>query len=134
MSPIWIGPYQTMVYQVSHDGGKNYRRVQKQILFGTFFFVSDLRRELSRDAFMYFDLLAKVGGLFSIIRAVMYSIAQVVNTNAFITEVIEQIYFYSKGPKDLNLTVLTYWEWISYPFTFCCCKKSERQKFHFEAR
>jgi hypothetical protein len=67
--------------------------LERTVLFGTYFFVADERRILSRTAFSVADVFAKVGGVFSILRLVLGMFAQLVNIDAIIATLVGSLYF-----------------------------------------
>jgi hypothetical protein len=87
MSPVWIGPVKKIAYPTSFDGGRTVQNVQRDIIFGTYFFIADDRRVHQRIAFNVIDLLAKVGGLFSLINICFKFMAKLINMEAILLSV-----------------------------------------------
>jgi hypothetical protein len=89
MGPVWIGPVKRVAYPMSFDGGKTYQNIQREVIFGTYFFVADDRRVHNRKAFTYVDLIAKVGGLFSLLNITFKAAAKVISMEAILLTVAQ---------------------------------------------
>ena len=76
MSPVWNGPSKNMNFQMSIDQGKTFGPQSRIALFGTYFFVSDERKVLTRSAFKITDLVANVGGVLAILKLFIKPIAR----------------------------------------------------------
>ena len=46
--PFWIGQVRELSYNISYDLGETFKPSKERIVFGTFFFVSNERRVLTR--------------------------------------------------------------------------------------
>lgn len=76
--------------------------------------------------------MAKVGGLYSIVRSSIMMLARVININAILGAMIEQIYFHNNGSKKFNRIFLSLFEGFTYPFT-CFFTPTLQQKLFREA-
>ena len=66
LGPLWVSAPYIQNTQISMDLGKTYAPTKQQILLGTYFFLSDERKELSRVAYNVLTLFSEIGGLFTI--------------------------------------------------------------------
>jgi hypothetical protein len=111
---------------VSRDGGYSYKYMYNTKILGAYFFVSNNRRVHSRVAFDTFDLLAKVGGLFSLTRITFSFFAKLINMEAMVMSIAEKTFYTSKNGKRHEALKMNCCEWLSYPF-MCCFELSKRQ-------
>jgi hypothetical protein len=118
MSPVWIGRSTMYIYNASLDGGLTYQAAEKQILFGTFFFLSTQRKIINRDVYTIVDLLAKVGGLYSILRVFFKFIARNINMQALLYMVIRQVYLHTDEIAKRSRVKMNRCEKLTYPLTF----------------
>ena len=54
-------------YRASFDNGLTYQDVEREVLFGTFYFLGDNKRLITSYSFTILDLVSKVGGLSAIV-------------------------------------------------------------------
>ena len=85
----------------------------------------------NRDVQNIFDILAKVGGIYSIAKSLMTMFAKWININAILGAMIEQIYYHNQGSKKFNRIVLSLVEGFTY--ALCICKPTLKQRLFREA-
>ena len=100
LGPVWLGPIQINREMISKDQGNTYESIEKQVLLGTYFFVSNDRMIISRSAFTVLDLFSKAGGLFSIMYIVLGAIGKQINCNVIINSVINNLYYESHANSE----------------------------------
>jgi hypothetical protein len=121
MSPNWVGPNMPMKYNMSEDQGLTFNTVTRKVMFGAYFFVGEERRIISRTAFSVADLFAKVGGVFSILKLVLGIFAQLINMDAIISYLVEDLYFSKEGEGKFNRIEMTTYEWLTWNFNKWKC-------------
>ena len=94
INPIWIAPSLLMKYNISHDLGETFELADERVLFGSYFFVSEERRELQREVFTIIDLFSKVGGLLSLSNMIFSFIGTLINKQAIVGAIVEQVYYF----------------------------------------
>jgi hypothetical protein len=109
-----------MSIPVSRDGGKTIENQLKTIYFGAYFFVAEDRRVHRRDAFTIFDLLAKIGGLFSIIKIMIKGISKQINMEAIVISVAQQTFYCKSVGYNYGSLYMDCLDWINYPMSMCC--------------
>ena len=116
INPMWVGPSKFMKYNVSHDMGETYHSETPIVLFGSYFFVSEERREFKREVFTIVDLLSKVGGLVSLLNIAFIVIGTVINMNAIVWAMVEKIYYFTPDGTMFERVHLQGWDQVTLPF------------------
>lgn len=73
---VWHSHSYHLTQRVSTDGGKKYEDVTEEIIFGSFFFLSNIRAEHTRKLYNILNLLTEIGG----IQATMYAFINMIGT------------------------------------------------------
>jgi hypothetical protein len=84
-----------MKYNISHDLGETFEIADERVLFGSYFFVSEERRELQREVFTLIDLLSKVGGIVSLSNMIFTFLGTMINKQAIVGAIVEQVYYFT---------------------------------------
>jgi hypothetical protein len=64
---------------------------EDQLLFGTYFFLSDVRREETRTVFNVIKMLSEFGGIYVSVLGVIGGLAKLINTQVFMSYMIKEL-------------------------------------------
>lgn len=78
-NPRWNGLQAMVDYNISRDNGKTFQLETNQILFGSYFFLSEEIIQYNRKLFNFVDLLSDIGGLLGGIMALLRLVIMYVN-------------------------------------------------------
>jgi len=75
----------------SYDGEESYQHYNDNLLFGTYFFISDDRAEETRVVYSMVKMVSELGGLLSSLILLFGSIGNIVNTELFVSSLIHEL-------------------------------------------
>lgn len=93
VSPPWIGQSIKTDLLVSRDEGKNFEIETVQMLFGSYYFLSENMIVLNYTSFTTIDLLSDIGGLFEIFYMTLWIFLAPFNNTKFFNKAIRAVYF-----------------------------------------
>ena len=88
----WVGTASSDTYNTSTDGGP-WHWENHQMLWATYFFMSDERVDHSQNVYNIFSVLSSVGGIMSLLLGFLTNIFIVVNRKFIIAKLIRSLYF-----------------------------------------
>ena len=77
--PVWTSSSYTLHHRLTDDG-IHFREVEEDILFGTYFFLSNVKTEHQRNLFNFVSLLSQLGGIYATLFAAFSAVGKYVNT------------------------------------------------------
>ena len=92
-------------YVISHNtsmDGVTFDNQEDRIFYGTYFFLSNSRSEHSRRLYTVLDLLAQIGGMYSIFFTIAYLCGHYVNTQMFMHKMMSEMQFVKYSDKYLQ--------------------------------
>ena len=90
--PIWVSDAYNTNHNTSYDGVE-YNEEQSKILFASFFFISNLKAEHTRDVYNIINLLAELGGIYCSFYALMKSFGATINSSLYANKMIKELIF-----------------------------------------
>ena len=81
----------TIHHLTSHDDGKTYQLEHEEILFGTFFFLSNSRTLHKRNLYDIVRFLADLGGLQAILLTFIGTVGGYINTKIFMSRMMREL-------------------------------------------
>lgn len=80
LGPVWISTSYIEHHNTSTDGGLTYFWDDNQLIYGTFFFLSEQKVDHKRNLYNFVDLLSELGGIFTTIYGVLNLMGNYMNT------------------------------------------------------
>lgn len=78
---------------LSRDGGKSFGNETVQMLFGSYYFMSEDMKIFNYTKFTFTDLLSDIGGLFEILYMTLWFFLAPFNNIKFFNKAIRAVYF-----------------------------------------
>ena len=92
MNQPWIGEVWQSVLNVSRNAGKSFKVEKVDIIFATYFFVSEEFIEHSRIAQNTADIASNLGGIASVVFATLGQIGMLINNQIILSKIIRKIF------------------------------------------
>lgn len=92
--PVWVGNNNVETGNRSSDGGKTWAVEKRDIIFGSFFFVSEDIVVHTQNTYTFFDFLSDFGGLFHLfVLAFFYVLGEIVDDHYILIKMIRALYY-----------------------------------------
>ena len=92
VGPVWTSTSYKYHHNTSYDG-INYKEEKHNILFGTYFFLSNVRVDHHRFAFKFIDLLTNLGGIQALSLVLLTSLGEYINTQLYMRKMMNELHY-----------------------------------------
>ena len=99
--PVWTSSSYDATHSTSYNG-KDFKPETHQILFGSFFFLSNIKSTHTRDVYNIVNLLTELGGIYCSFYALMKSLGTYINSQLYVNKLVGSLTFKKLSKKTVK--------------------------------
>ena len=106
INPVWISSTMKPPQNISDDGGKTFKVDSEELIFASYFFLSDVQVIHKLNRYDLFSFLSEIGGLLNTLILSISFFMITYNGKATAISIIQNMYMSPTGQFDLKYTEL----------------------------